>query len=116
MAVQVLSLMSGQFGTTPGTPPDAPNPFYTSPVGPPALTTIVKSIRLVNQDSVARTVNLYLKRPSDSTNRYITPINLTIPSGGMVIDDQEITMSSNDQLFYDTTATRIDFVVSGIQR
>ena len=109
MSVQILSLASGYL-------PLANNPIYTSPS---TLTTIIKSIRLVNTDSVPRTVNIYLKRAAESptpTNRYLTPVNLSIPAGGLYIDDQEITMSSGDQINYDTTATRIDFVISGIQR
>jgi hypothetical protein len=109
MSVQILSLASGYL-------PNAANPIYTSPVGPPALTTIIKSIRLVNTDSVPRTVNLYVNRVADPNNRYITPVNLTIPAGGLVIDDQEIALSSGDKIQYDTTATHIDFVISGIQR
>ena len=109
MSVQILSLASGYL-------PNATNPIYTSPVGPPALTTIVKSIRLVNTAATAATVNLYLTRSAGGNARHLIPNNMTIPAGGLAIDDQEITMSSGDQITYDTTGTAIDFVISGIQR
>lgn len=109
MAVQILSLASGQL-------PGASNPIYTSPPGPPALTTIVKDIRLVNTSSSSATVNLYLFRVLDQNNRRIIPMNLSIPPGTIAIQDQEITMAPGDQIKYDTTGTAIDFVISGIQR
>src|SRR5437899_4658410 len=99
MSVQISSLASGFLASSGG----AVNPIYASPTG---LTTIIKSIRLMNNDATPQTVNLYMNRSPDNTNRYITPKNLTIPAGGLVIDDQEITMSSGDKINYDTTAAR----------
>jgi hypothetical protein len=110
MAVQIMSLMSGKL------PFQGTSQMYQSPLAPTALTTIVKGIRLVNTDSVAQTVNLYLNRSLDSAPRYLTPKNLIIPPSGLFIDDQEITMSAGDSITYDTTATRIDFTIFGVQR
>lgn len=110
MSVQILSLANGQLSNTSQTT------IYTSPVGPPALTSIVKSIRLVNTDTVPRTINLYFMQLSGSV-RHISPQNMTIPAGGLAIDEQEITMASGDVIKGDASAgSVIDFVISGIQR
>ncbi len=110
MAVKILSLASGQLSTTSQTV------IYTSPVGPPALTSIVKSIRLVNTDTVPRTINLYFT-PNGGSTRRIAPPGLSIAAGSLVIDDQEITMASGDAIKADASAASvIDFVISGIQR
>ena len=110
MSVQVLSLASGQLSTTSQTV------IYTSPVGPPALTSIVKSIRLVNTDSVPRKINLYFT-PNGGATRHIAPQNMSLPAGALAIDDQEITMASGDAIKADgSAASVIDFVISGVQR
>jgi hypothetical protein len=113
MSVQVLSLASGQLSTTSQTA------IYTSPVGPPALTSIVKSIRLVNTTSSPVTVNLYISRflnPGYDT-RHLIPLSMSVPGNGAAIDDQEITMASGDIIKGDASATTaVDFVISGIQR
>jgi hypothetical protein len=111
MSVQVLSLANGQLGTV------SKGLLYPSP-NPITLTTIVKSIRLVNTDTQPRTVNLYFAPNAISGNiRRIAPPNMTIPAGGLVIDDQEITMAPNDQILGDASAAGvIDYVISGIQR
>lgn len=110
MAVQILSLANGQLGTT-SKGLLYPNPAIT-------LTTIVKSIRLVNTDTQPRTVNLYFAPAGNPANaRRIAPPSMTIPAGGLVIDDQEITMGSTDQILGDASAgSVIDYVISGIQR
>lgn len=114
MSVQIISLSTGPLPSTTGA-------IYT---GPATLTTIVKSIRLVNKDSVPRAVNLYIKRAvatspnGDTTQRYIAPVNVTIPAGGLLVDDQELTLSANDIINGDTNsvAANIDYCISGIQR
>ncbi len=115
MAVLILSLASGQVQQN-------STAIYTSPTTPSPLTTIVKSIRLVNKDSVPRTVNLYINRataPDNGVDRRIAPKDMTIPAGGLAIDDQEVTMTSGDVLKADASGvagTAIDFLISGIQR
>lgn len=112
MAVQILSLASGALSTT------LASTLYTSPTTPVALTTIVKSIRLVNTGSSPTTVNLYVWRAAqDNTNRHIAPVNMTVPSGGLAIDDQEITLSSGDIVKGDVASGgTVDYLISGIQR
>jgi hypothetical protein len=110
MAVQIFSIASGQLSTS------AASSIYTSPTSPSPLTTIIKSIRLVNTASTPTTVNLYIFRSPDNTNRRIAPQNMSIPAGGLAIDDQEITMSSGDVIKGDASAAAVDFSISGIQR
>lgn len=113
MAVQILSLFSGSLAT----PSGSAGTLYTSPSSPAPLTTIVKSIRLVNTGTGAATVNLYLWRTtSDQTNRHLIPVNMTIPAGGLALDDQEITMTAGDIVKGDANASGIDCIISGIQR
>jgi hypothetical protein len=109
MAVTILSLASGPLPTSKTT-------IYTSPTTPSALTTIVKSIRLVNTAATPTTVNIYLFRPADNNDRRIFPQNMSVPAGGLAIDDQEITMTSGDLIKADCSASGIDYVISGIQR
>lgn len=112
MAVQILSLASDALPTvpTPGT-----GDLYTSPTTPTPLTTIVKSIRIVNTNTTPVIVNLYFKE-SGRTERRIAPRDMTIPAGGLAIDDQEITMGSGDKIRGDASAANVEYVISGIQR
>ena len=107
MSVQVLSLGSGPL-------PASTTSIYLSPTTPVALTTIIKSIRLVNKGSTA-TMNLYLKTAADGNDRRLMPPNFSISAGTMVIEDQEITMSPGDNIDADTTGT-VDYLICGIQR
>ncbi|TET16397.1 MAG: hypothetical protein E3J81_03170 [Dehalococcoidia bacterium] len=69
--VDVKALADGQLAGSKAT-------LYTTPA---STTAIVKSITLVNTDSSARTVNLYVQR--DGTNsRRIIPENLTLEANG----------------------------------
>ena len=117
MAVQILSLAYGQLSTLTG---GQPNLLYTSPTTPTALTTIVKSVRLVNQNTSPVTVDLYLLRSGDTlatSKRFISPQAMSIGAGALAIDDQEITMASGDAIYGDASvAAKVDFVISGIQR
>ncbi len=106
MAVQVLSLGSGQLS-------NSVTALFSASA---TLTTIVKTIRLVNTDTATRTVNLYFQQ-SGQTQRRIAPVNLSLAPGVCYVDDQEITMSVNDQVLGSAdVGSKVDFVVSGIQR
>jgi hypothetical protein len=114
MSVQILSLAYGQLGVlTSG----QPNQIYLSPS---SLTTIIKSIRLVNTNTAPVTVDLYLLRSGDTlsaSKRFISPQAMSIPAGGLAVDDQEITMTAGDAIYGDASvASKVDFVISGIQR
>ncbi len=81
---------------------------------PASKTTIVKSMRFVNTDTQARTINIYYKR---ATSRLISPVNMTLGAGSLAIDDQEITMEAGDLIQGDASvASKIDYVISGIER
>jgi hypothetical protein len=42
---------------------------------------------------------------------------MSIPAGALAVDDQEITMGPGDQILGDASvASKVDFVISGIQR
>jgi hypothetical protein len=117
MSVQILSLAYGQLqGLTGG----QPNQIYQSPVTPVALTTIVKSIRMVNTNTTPVTVDLYLLRSGGTLvtdKRFICPPAMSIAAGSLALDDQEITMASGDAIYGDASvANKVDFVISGIQR
>jgi hypothetical protein len=110
MAVQILNLYTGQLTNT------SKNLIY--PQTSITLTTIVKNIRLVNTDTQPRTVNLYLAPGGVSGSaRRIAPQNMSVPAGGLAIDDQEVTMGPSDTILGDASATGVvDIVISGIQR
>lgn len=76
-----------------------------------ASPTIIKSITLVNTDSVARTVNLYIKR---TTSRHIIPVNLSLAAGACYADDLNRVLGTGDILEGDaSSASVIDYVISG---
>jgi len=105
MAVQVLSLASGQVQTATAT-------IYTST----NVTTIVKSIRLVNTGSAPVIVNVYLYRLANADTRHLWPLAMTLAGYALAVDDQEVTMSSGDMITAGASASGVDFVISGIQR
>ena len=110
MSVQILNLNANQLSGM------AQSLIY--PPAPITLTTIVKSITVVNTDTQPRTINLYFAPAGVAANaRRIAPQNMTIPAGGMAIADQEITMGSTDTLLGDASVGgKLDYVISGIQR
>ncbi len=88
MAVQILSLASGQLKGTPIA--DPANKIYTSPTTPTPLTTIIKSIRLVNTHTAAVTIDLYFLKSGGvlvTDKRLISPQGMTITPGAMAIDE-----------------------------
>jgi hypothetical protein len=111
MAVQILSLASGQLGT------GSQGNLYQSPVSPTPFTSVVKGIRLVNTGSSTLTVNLWFKVALTSTVTRIAPKAMSLAPGACAVDDQEITMASGDQILGDCSAgTTVDFTIFGIQR
>lgn len=107
MALLIKALANGQLGTT------SQGDLYTTAA---AKTTIVKSMRFVNTDTVARTMNLYFKR-SGGTARLIFPANMSLGVGHLAVDSDEITMEPGDKIQGDASvATKIDYVISGVER
>ena len=110
MALTVKTLYDGQLGTT------AKAILYTVPAGKAA---IVKNIRLVNTDSSARTANVYYLRAtlSNTSARQVLPAAVSIAPGSLLIEDNELTMAAGDQVLGDgSVASKIDCVISGIER
>jgi hypothetical protein len=104
MALSIKALASGQLAGAKGT-------LYTTP----ALTqTIVKSITLVNTDSSARTVNVYVN--TTGTSRRIVPKDMSIPAGGSYVFDDLVTLEAADLIEGDaSTANVVDYVINGAE-
>ena len=72
---------------------------------------IVKNITLVNTDTAARTVNLYLN--IGGTRRRICPQNLSIAAGGMWTDDSVHVVTEPDSVDGDASvANVVDWSIS----
>ena len=110
MALTVKTLNDGQLGST------AQGTLYTVPTG---KATIVKNQRFVNRDTATRTMNLYYLRfgGANTSARLLLPSNLSLAAGGLVIEQDELTMAAGDLIQGDASvASKIDFVISGIER
>lgn len=104
MALSIKALASGQLASSKGT-------IYTVPG---STQTIVKSLTLVNTDSVARTVNLYVN--TAGTSRRICPKDLSLPAGALLELDRVITLEAADLIEGDASAaTVVDFFISGAE-
>ena len=104
MTVNIIALADGQLANSKGT-------VYTTPASTEA---IVNSITLVNTDSSARTVNLYVKR--DGTNsRRIIPKDLSLAVGAQFSYNSVLTLEAADLIEGDASAaTVVDYVISGV--
>lgn len=93
---------------------------YTEQKVPNLKAVIIKNIRLANRDTVPRTVTVeYLA--GGTAARAISPVNLALPVGALVVLDDELTMVKDDKLkatFGETGggSTKVDFVISGVER
>jgi hypothetical protein len=93
--------------------PNATGQLYQVPSGKAA---IVKNIRCVNRDTVPRTINLYY-RTAAGTNYQISPKNLSLPAGGLAVEENEVTLGALDFIYGDASAASIvDCTISGIER
>lgn len=100
-----LVLGQGQLASTIGD-------IYTSPA---LTTTVVKTITVVNTDSVTRTVNLYILKAAGSA-RKITPMNMPLLTGESLVFDSVFTLAAGDKIQGDASAaTCCDFIISGVQ-
>lgn len=83
--------------------------LYTVPA---ATTAIIKTMTLVNTDSVARAVNLYTKI-SGGTARRISPVNCSLSSGYLMETDKEYTLGAGDKVQGDAAAANVvDWTIS----
>lgn len=101
----IKSLANGQLGL-------ATTNLYLVPA---STTAIIKTITLVNTDSVTRTVNLYLLKAS-GTARKIIPVNLSLAAGYSLETNEEYTLGAADSIQGDASAaTVVDFTVNGVE-
>ena len=105
MTVSIKSLADGQLANSKGT-------IYTTPASTEA---IIKSIILVNTNTSSETVNLYFKA-SGGTSRRLIPKDTSLPASNSLIMDDLVTLEAADILEGDTTtASKVDFVISGVE-
>lgn len=105
MTVDIKDLGTGQLANSKGT-------LYPVPSDTEAL---VNSITLVNTDSSARTVNLYVQKDG-SNSRRIIPKDLSIAAGASFIYDSVITLEAADLIEGDASAaTVVDYVINGVE-
>lgn len=82
---------------------------------PGATTAIVVNVILVNTDSVARTIELYVKKAS-GTSRRIVPKTMSLDAGYSLETDEELTLGAGDAIRGScSTASVVDFTVYGIE-
>ena len=105
MAFTIKALGDGQLASTKGT-------LYTTPTG---IETIIKTITLVNTDTSARTVNLYVK--PGATSRRIIPKDLSLAVGAQFEWEGTITLEAADLIQGDASvATVVDYVINGVEQ
>lgn len=105
MAISIKDLGTGQLASSKGT-------LYTTPASTQA---IVISITLVNTDTSARTVNLYVQK--DGTNsRRIIPKDLSLAIGAQFEYTGRITLEAADLIEGDASAASVvDYQINGVQ-
>lgn len=92
--------------------PSSKGTAYTVPAGKGC---IVSSISLVNTDTVARTVNIYLKK-SGSVSRRVCAKDLSLAAGARYTDTLAYALSAGDIIEWDASAaTIVDGVVTGTE-
>ena len=95
-----------------GSLPGATGDLY---VVPGATKAIIKTLKIVNADVAARTVNLYVK-PSGQTARRIIPVNMELGAGYMGVEDEELTLEAGDAIQGDCDAAGVaDYTVYGVE-
>jgi hypothetical protein len=89
---------------------------YAVPTG---KAVIIKSVRVANKDTIARTFTInYL--PGGSSARAISPIAVSIAVNSLFLLDDEIILNAGDKLQaifgQSQTTNPLDFVVGGVER
>ena len=104
MALAMKNLADGQL-------PAVTGDLYTST----GVQTLIKTIKLVNTDSAARTVNIYLL-PNGGTARRIIPKDCSMGIGYMIEEECNLTLDAGDKIQGDASAaTAVDFIIQGAQ-
>ena len=105
MTLAIKQLADGQL-------PAAIGDLYTVPASTQAL---IKTIKAVNTNTTAETVNIYLT-PSGGTARRIIPKALSLGAGYLLVVDDELTLEAGDKIRGDTTtAAKVDYTISGVE-
>lgn len=95
-----------------GTLPVATGNLYVVPVDTKA---IVKTLKVVNSDTAAREINLYVK-PDGETARRIVPVDMELGAGYMGVEDEELTLGAGDAIQGDASAADvIDYTIHGVE-
>lgn len=93
--------------------PNTKTTLYTVPA---STTTIVRTLLLVTDDSVNRTVNVYLKK-SGSTSRRLLPKNTTATPNRSIEIDINITLAEGDIIEGECEiADIIDYSIFGVEQ
>ena len=109
MALTIRSLADGQIG------PNA-NTVYDLYLVQDGKAAVVTTMRFVNTDTAARSINVYFKR-SGQTARSVLPVNLQLGAGNLVAEEGELSMGAGDKIQAKAdSGNKIDFVISGIER
>jgi hypothetical protein len=110
MAVSIKSLARDQL-------PTAQADLYQAPAGATPKSAIVKNMRFVNVGSETATINVWFKRGSDGTAFRILPKDMAIAPGQLVIENEEVTMESDDRIQGQVNeGGTVDYVISGVER
>jgi len=98
-----VSLADGKLQTSKGT------------LLPAVVETRVMNITYVNTDSLARTVNLYIKRDGANSIEIISP-DLSLVAGGMLVDTRLHTLEAGDVIEGDASvADVVKYSISGVK-
>ena len=93
--------------------PDSKGDLYEVPEG---KSTVIKSIIIVNTNTVAEAVNLYVLTLG-GTARRIIPMDMSLGSKYSLIFDDGLTLGEEDTIQGETsTASKVDFTISGVEK
>lgn len=94
--------------------------LYAPTTATPLKTAIVHGLRLTNVSGGAAKVQGYFLKNGGTIGtdeRRLVAIDLTIPAGYTVIDDDQLTLGAGDGIYaFSDTASAIDWVMSGAER
>lgn len=107
MASTLKILANGQLTST-------TTDLYTTPS---VTSTIIKLISMVNTNSTAEEINLYIL-PTGGTARRIVPKNLSLGAGYKAsLSDELFFLSAGDKVRGETTTnSKVDYIICGIEK
>ena len=95
--------------------------LYPNPASQATKNALIKNFILTNKSGSAATVNLRLRKSNTATYVQVSPKDLSIPAGGQVVLDAEITIDLNQStpnaIYGGASATTaIDCIINGLER